>query len=141
MTMNSMRSFWKGEIPLGRAFWLYGVVGFLVVCAATNLLTPQTLHPAGLVVGLGGGGLIYVLVFAILALAPQIGYQVFASVSIWRSAEQYRGSALQPFLCRLVLSLALAWTVSEVITIVVAFTPALRQYFIMSGSGGIFTPR
>jgi hypothetical protein len=137
--MSSIVKFWKGEIPLSRSFWLYGVAGFIVICVVTVALKPATLNPNALVVGLGGLRLIYVLALAILVLVPQMAYQAFASVGIWRSAEVYQGSAIRPFLCRLALSLAIAWTVSEVAMAVVAFTPELRQSLIL-GTSGIFAP-
>jgi hypothetical protein len=137
--MSAIAKFWKGEIPLGRSFWLFGAGGFLLICVATLFLKPVTLDPNALVVGLAGVRLIYVLALAILVLLPQVIYQAFASVGIWRSAEIYEGSAIWPFLCRFALSLAIAWTMSELVIAVVAFTPELRQSVIL-GTSGIFAP-
>jgi len=136
-----IKKFWRGEIPLAKAFWFYGVFIFLVICVALRLVAPMLLLPFGLVVGLGGGNLVIALLIAAMALLPQIIYQVLASVGIWRSSEAYLGPALRAFLCRLVLALAAAVTVSDAIVTVIEVTPALRQQFLLSGTGGIFGSR
>ena len=76
---------WRGEIPLGRTYWVLGVLflsllaipGYFIdriISGSTNL-EPSATFVFG------------TMAYAISALA----YTVFISVAIWRSAGRYEG--------------------------------------------------
>lgn len=71
---------WRGEIPLVQTFWLYSVVGGLIIHLLTLAL--------GYIVGLGFGRWdILAVVFAWTAW--EFAYSVFMSVAVWQSAGAY----------------------------------------------------
>ncbi len=77
--MTALRRFWRGELPLGEAFWLWGVLGGGVVNLFATLLVVMLLSldaPAWLVVALFVG---------------HIPFNLFLLVGVWRSAEPSRG--------------------------------------------------
>lgn len=95
---SRLRALWHGEVPLGEAFWLYGlVVGtFLNVLASLLFMVMNALEaPAAL---------------AIAVFYLPVPYNVFAAVVVWRSAGRYEGSVLRAQLAR---AIALLWAVVE----------------------------
>jgi hypothetical protein len=72
---------WLGHQPLGRAFWLFGFVGFFASSSLVIFLVERPLQLIGLN-GLGHG-LVYVWIWV---------YAVFAWVGIWRSADAAHAS-------------------------------------------------
>ncbi len=82
--MTQMTALWRGEVPLAKTGWLYGLLGLLL------LVTPLTL--------LSGFGLVSAAKPLLLALsAATLLYAPFIAVAIWRSAGNYPGK----FACRL----------------------------------------
>ena len=56
--MTALRRFWRGELPLGEAFWLWGILGGGVVSLFATLLAVMLLSfdaPAWLVVACSSG--------------------------------------------------------------------------------------
>jgi hypothetical protein len=88
--------FWRGELPLGRAFWLWGILGGGVV----SLLAPLF---ALMLVAAGAPAWLAVLVFA-----AHIPWNFVLLVGVWRSAERPGVSPAAANLARLVI---LAWVV------------------------------
>ena len=83
--MTFLKMLWRGEISLGRAYWVFGVL-FLSLLAIPGyfndpiILGSTNLEPsASFVFG--------TMAYAIFVLA----YTVFISVAIWRSAGRYEG--------------------------------------------------
>jgi hypothetical protein len=75
--MNPVGDLWRGQLPLAKAFWLYGVVGIVLVTAACVMALPDSGVPS---------------MPALLAIVGiTVGYQVLVSVGVWRSAGAYRG--------------------------------------------------
>jgi hypothetical protein len=70
---------WRGELPLGDAFWMWAVLGGLVVNGVTTglslVLVGQGMPIAGLVVG------------NVLSLP----YNVLVIVGVWRAADRFEG--------------------------------------------------
>ncbi len=72
--MQAVVEFWRGSVPLGRAFWLWGVLGGGLV----DLLA--TVFALALVV-LGAPTWVIVLVFV-----AHVPWNVVLLVGVWRSA-------------------------------------------------------
>lgn len=86
--MGELRHLWKGELPLGRAFWTYAVV----LGVAINVLT------SGMFLAL------MVLDQPLAALAVGYGvsvpYNIVATVGVWRAAGRYDGDPAHAELAR-----------------------------------------
>jgi hypothetical protein len=79
--MGLVRSLWNGDIPLGRAWWLYGfLIGFLLQLPLITInaypIRVETIPMRFLV-----------LLLAVLIVV----YAIFMTVAIWRSATKYAG--------------------------------------------------
>ncbi|HSA80621.1 MAG TPA: hypothetical protein VLE23_07340 [Geminicoccaceae bacterium] len=92
-----LRRLWAGEIPLARVFWHYAMIGGSVLNVAATLLAMALLAadaPA---------------VFALVAFALPIPYNLFVLVAVWRSASAYEGPRLLADLARVT---CLIWAVA-----------------------------
>jgi hypothetical protein len=74
--MAALRRFWSGGLPLGQAFWLWGVLGGAVV----NLFA--TLLAAGVLAADLPGWL------AAVVFAAPIPWNIGLAVGVWRSAQR-----------------------------------------------------
>ena len=88
--------FLRGGLPLGRAFWLWGILGGGIVSLFSTLLA-LTLIAASAPAWL-----------AVLAFAAHIPWNLMLLVSIWRSAGRPEVSPAAANLARTVI---LAWVV------------------------------
>ena len=77
--MTQVTALWRGEVPLARTGWLYGLIGMIVLVA-----------PLMLISGLGPASDAKPLL--LLLSAATLVYAAFMAVAIWRSAGNYRGS-------------------------------------------------
>ena len=72
--MTALLRLWRGALPLGEAFWLWGILGGAVVnlflSLAALLLLAMEFPPA----------------LALLVLVAPIPYNVLILVGVWRSA-------------------------------------------------------
>jgi len=96
-----MRALWKGQVPLARAFWEYGIVYMLVanLCATgASLAMIAADLPAPLVIA--------------VFLLP-VPYIVVAVVGVWRSADAYPGPRYRATMARYS---ALVWGTLMVLT-------------------------
>lgn len=73
--MNAISEFWRGEVPLGRAFWLWGIVGGGMVSLASSLLAVAVLAN-------GGPGWL-----ALAAFAAHLPWNLVLLIGVWRSSE------------------------------------------------------
>ena len=77
--MRTIVEFWRGNLPLGRAFWLWGILGggavslFSTLFALALLAAEAPAWPA------------------IVVFAAYIPWNLVLLVGVWRSAEQGRG--------------------------------------------------
>jgi len=94
--MNLIRLLWRGEIPLWKTYWVYGVLGGLVVQGVVLALSYNSLR----FINRPGGGLV-LLVVNILAIA----YSGLMLGSIWRSAGNYMGPRSNAVLARVAVVL------------------------------------
>jgi hypothetical protein len=88
--------FWRGGVPLGRAFWVWGILGGGVVSLVATLL-------ALLLLAAGAPAWLAVLVFA-----AHIPWNLVLLVGVWRSAGRPGVSHAASNLARLAI---LAWAV------------------------------
>ena len=80
--MPTIMSLWRGEVPLPRAVWIYGVAGSLIFAFPVNLVT------------LAGGNLFgSALLFYSFCL---LAYTVVVCVGMWKSATRYQGAWMWP---------------------------------------------
>ena len=82
------RRLWRGDIPLGTAFWTYTVVyGIILNLVCTGL-----------------GLALYLLtdnaILAFLVHLLPLPYMGFATVGVWRSADRARDSGLMPVIAK-----------------------------------------
>lgn len=73
--MRVLAALWAGQLSLGRAFWVYAVIGGLLINGYATLLSFATIAAQG-----------PSLLAIALHLAP-IPWNVLASVGVWRSAQ------------------------------------------------------
>ncbi len=77
--MTQVTALWRGEVPLAKTGWLYGLAGLLVLTSPVLLLT--------------GLGLVLAAKPLLLFLsAATLVYAAFIAVAVWRSAGNYRGA-------------------------------------------------
>lgn len=89
--MTRIAKLWRGELHLAEAFWLWGVVGTVVLSVSSQFLLKQ------LIVGGFVSGLQF---FNLLLMAIGLGYLVLVSVGIWRSGSKYSGLRVWPWASR-----------------------------------------
>jgi hypothetical protein len=74
--MRALVDFWRGEVPLSRAFWIWGIVGGGIVSLALTLVALVTLTA-------GAPGWLTVVIFA-----AHIPWNLVLLVGVWRSSER-----------------------------------------------------
>jgi multisubunit Na+/H+ antiporter MnhB subunit len=116
--MKWIGQLWRGEITLGKAFWMFGLLIPIVLSIAVKFLS-RVLMLFMLYLGFSGpsapGGLLTGTFIVIVAMAAlSLAYQMLAFVGIWRSAERYTGKLIYSVLARGAIALYLAAIVSSV---------------------------
>jgi len=93
--MRKLRSLWRGELPLGEAFWTWAMgVGLLVNLSSSLLfLVLMTADRPWMALVVG-----YVLV---------VPYNVLAVVGVWRSSAHYQGESWHADLARVVTAVVM----------------------------------
>lgn len=86
--MRELAQLWRGDLPLGVAFWTWAVCGGIAVNAVTKL---------GFLLLLSEGQ-VWPAMVVNYALAVPFG--IVALVGVWRSAARFTGSALHADLAR-----------------------------------------
>jgi RNA polymerase subunit RPABC4/transcription elongation factor Spt4 len=79
---GAFKSLWEGDIPLCKAYWLYYVLGGMVIGFITGIFSVIFNNPTIL------------KIFNLISLS----YAVFAGIGVWRSAMKYPGSSLWRYL-------------------------------------------
>ena len=80
--MPTLMSLWRGEMPLSRAVWIYGVAGSLIFAFPVNLVT--------LAGASNTGSALLFYSFCLLV------YTVVVCVGMWKSATRYEGTWFWP---------------------------------------------
>ncbi len=76
--MTQVAALWRGQVPLAKTGWLYGLIGLLF------LIVPLTLVPS---LGLGPSPRVLLRALSVATLL----YATFIAVAIWRAAGNYQG--------------------------------------------------
>ena len=84
-----LHALWRGEIPLGQAFWWYAVV----VGSLLNLVTTILFMALASVQAPA--------VLSIAAFLLPVPYNLFILVAVWRSAGRYEGPPERALLARI----------------------------------------
>lgn len=82
LRLTSLRQLWRGQLPLGEAFWRYSIVYNLLL----NVLATAT--AAALVVNKAP------IALAVIAHLASLPYSICAAIGMWRSADRYAGPRL-----------------------------------------------
>ena len=94
--IRTIVEFFRGGLPLGRAFWLWGILGGGIISLFSTLLA-LTLIAASAPAWL-----------AVLAFAAHIPWNLMLLVGIWRSAGR---PEVSPAAANLARTIILAWVV------------------------------
>jgi hypothetical protein len=92
--IGPVRRLWRGEVPLARAFWDFGIIGGTALNALTTVLSLALLAADGLET------------VALAAFVLPVPYNLLIVVAVWRSASAYQGRRLWAGLARLAI---IAW--------------------------------
>jgi hypothetical protein len=95
--MRAIIGLWRGEVPLGRAFWLWGILGGGVVALFATILALALLT---------GGAPAWL---AVLAFAAHVPWNLVLLVGVWRSAGRPEVGRDTAFLARSAIA---AWVVA-----------------------------
>ncbi len=76
--MAQVAALWRGQVPLAKTGWLYGLMGLLF------LIVPLTLVP---ILGLGPSPREWIHALSVATLL----YATFIAVAIWPAAGNYQG--------------------------------------------------
>ena len=78
---------WRGQVPLAKTGWLYGLLGILCLAIPLTLIT-----------GLGYQQEVPVLML-LLSVAILV-YAIFMGIAIWRSASNHKGHLAWKYLAK-----------------------------------------
>jgi hypothetical protein len=101
---------WRGEVALGKAFWLFGVLVPIILAIAAGLFITAVLlvlvlfmfSPSGVPAWVTSGPNVVVVLAVIMFV-----YEVIAFVGVWRSAARFSGNRIYTIVARGVLGLCL----------------------------------
>ena len=91
--MELIKDLWRGDIPLSKAFWLFGVCVSVLFKAIFFFLTFQTQILSTVI---GQSFLWCLIIFGVI-------YGPFIFISIWRSANKYKGLSRYPAMAKFVV--------------------------------------
>ena len=106
--MELLRDLWRGDLPLGKTYWLFGFVPGLLFRVVFAYIEYQS---AVFVDDSLGGIFTLSLVFFFYA------YFVLISVSIWRSANKYQGLRRYPILAKFSVIMGLFAIIQSILEI------------------------
>jgi len=95
-------SLWRGEVPLAQSYWIWNVIESVLFSIIFYLAL----------------GILPIVAFLLWFL--QVGYAVFISVAMWRSANRYTGRPLWATLARAVAAVRLTVDAATVLAVAVA---------------------
>ena len=76
--MTQVAALWRGQVPLAKTGWFYGLAGLLLLAVPLTLITSLGFAPS--------------MRELILALSVAIlFYSAFIAVAVWRAAGNYQG--------------------------------------------------
>lgn len=87
--MPVLSDLWNGRYSLGKTFWLYGVLGSIVLCIAFMMI-------------------FWIPVINILVACVMIGYGIVWIVGTWRSSNHYQGEQIWAKLAKIFVAILAA---------------------------------
>ncbi|MBK7664171.1 MAG: hypothetical protein IPJ21_11610 [Sterolibacteriaceae bacterium] len=99
---------WRGEIDLYKAFWLYGVLGLVLLGLVSGFMVDRLAR---------SGATPAVVFFSFVVVAFSLGYLVLVAVGIWRSAPNHDSPRAWSHAARAVVVLVV---LSEVVAMLLA---------------------
>ena len=106
--MMFLKMLWRGEIPLGRTYWVFGVLFFSLLTLPGYFIVPIVSGSANVEPSAS-------IVFGRMAYAIFVfAYTVFISVAIWRSAGRYEGPPIRAVLARIMVVVGLVEAASRI---------------------------
>ena len=112
--MDLILALWRGDVPLVRSYWLFGVVAGLFFNIAFMYIEYQN------AVFSTGVGLIFVLALVVFVFT----YSVLIFVAIWRSSNKYKGLQRYAILAKLAVILGVMALIKAVLEIFGVAPPA-----------------
>jgi hypothetical protein len=88
---------WRGQVALPVTYWFWGVGVSLLMTIALALVSSES------------------LLWSLIVLLVTLGYFVFISVAIWRSADRYTGSPVWANLAKIAVAVGVARLVVAVL--------------------------
>ena len=88
--MSGLTRLWRGEVPLGEAFWTWAVLGGTAVNLLTSLAFLVLMSADRPLAAFAAG----------YGLA--VPYNIVAAVGVWRAADRYEGDRNKAELARIV---------------------------------------
>lgn len=92
--MGLIKKIWHGELPLFKVYWIYGVLGGLII----RVIVEGMYYLISLK---------YLTVFSYTLVTLVLAYQLLLSVGTWRSADKYQKSKIWPVLAKIGVVLGL----------------------------------
>jgi len=105
--MALIRDLWRGDVPLVKTYWLFGVVAGIFFRIAFAYIDYQS------AVFSSALGAIFVLGIAVFAFA----YGVFISFATWKSANKYTGQQRYAILAKVAVIWGAAILIKEALEI------------------------
>lgn len=93
--MNLLRDLWRGDVPLVKTYWIYGVLVSAVLGVLLNVLFRMQ-----------STGLVFTLVWMTATV-----YGVFIAIAVWRSAGKFQGQKVWMILARVMAVLSILRTI------------------------------
>jgi hypothetical protein len=90
--------FWQGRYTLGLAFWVFWLLGILLVNSVMAAALMAMTEPS----------LVLIVACAVLGW----GYVAWASVGTWRSAGRYAGPRWHAYAARALVAIYVVWSVA-----------------------------
>lgn len=94
-----LKTLWSGEAPLVITYWLFGVVGGLVIYGISTELISATSSKLA----------------KFLILEFIVAYQVFVTVSTWRASKKYKGKRGYAVLAKIAVFLGWFFSIPSII--------------------------
>jgi hypothetical protein len=112
--MNLIRNLWRGDIPLVKTYWLFGVIAGIFFNIVFAYIEYQS------TVFSKGFGPMFVLGLVVFVFT----YSVFISFAIWRSANKYQGIQRYVILAKIAVILGMMALIKAVLEIFGVVPPA-----------------
>jgi len=112
--MGLIRDLWRGDVPLVKTYWLFGVVaGIFFKIAFAYIEYQGAVFSTAL-------GTIFVLGLIVFVFA----YSIFISFAIWNSANKYQGLQRYTILAKVAVILGVMMLIKEAMEIFGVVAPA-----------------